>query len=150
MIRILFVCTGNTCRSPMAEAILKSKKIPDVEVKSAGIFAANGSTASLHAQKVLEEQKIIGYDHRSSPLTMEKVEWATYILTMTSNHKNSIISMFPGAREKTYTLEEFAGKTNGGDISDPFGGSLETYRNTYNEINKSIDKLIKRITNEVD
>ena len=55
--RILFVCTGNTCRSPMAEAILKSKKIDGVEVKSAGIYAATGSEASAHAKKVLEDNQ---------------------------------------------------------------------------------------------
>ncbi|WP_077215073.1 low molecular weight protein arginine phosphatase [Bacillus dakarensis] len=144
MIRILFVCTGNTCRSPMAEAILKSKGIPGIEVKSAGVFAANGASASQHTQTVLKEQNIT-HDHRSSMLTEESVNWATYILTMTWSHKDSINNMFPMAAGKTFTLKEFAEGDSYGDISDPFGGPLELYRQTYKELHDIIDKIIKKI-----
>jgi protein arginine phosphatase len=144
--RILFVCTGNTCRSPMAAALLNSKQLPDVEVKSAGVFAVEGSDASLHAKAVLKE-KGIEAEHRSSLLKKEDVDWATHIFAMTAKHKQLIIERFPDAKEKTFTLKEFVlGKR--GDVSDPFGGSIETYRQTRDELEKLIDHLARKLGGE--
>lgn len=144
MVRILFVCTGNTCRSPMAEAILKNKNIPGVEVKSAGVYATDGISASQHAKQVLEEQKI-DFGHQSSMLTEELVNWATYVLTMTEGHKDSIIRMFPHTKKKTFTLKEFVGYEVDVDIMDPFGGSLDLYRKTYKEIHENIERVIEKL-----
>jgi len=144
MQRILFVCTGNTCRSPMAEAILKNKKIDGIEVKSAGIFAANGAEASSNAKKVLESNQI-SHDHRSTLLTNAEVDWADLILTMTAAHKFAIQQQFPRAIEKVFTLKEFIGEEWDHDVVDPFGGDLYVYQETYQELEALIGKAIEKI-----
>lgn len=147
MIRILFVCTGNTCRSPMAEAILKSKSIPNIEVKSAGVFAIDGGDASDHTQAVLKENQI-AHQHRSSMLTKEMVDWSTHILTMSRGHKSTVINMFPEALNKTFTITEFAGDSRNGDVVDPYGGTIDIYRYTYQELSEKVSKVIKRLQKE--
>ncbi|MCA1320299.1 low molecular weight protein arginine phosphatase [Bacillus tianshenii] len=139
---ILFVCTGNTCRSPMAEAILASKKLKDVQVRSAGVFAMPGSLASYQAQEVLKE-KGIPSSHASSMVTEKSIDWADYILTMTTQHRVLVEERFPKALGKTFSLKEFVGKD--GEVSDPFGGSVHTYRNTFEELQDLIELVIKKI-----
>ncbi|WP_419954991.1 low molecular weight protein arginine phosphatase [Neobacillus niacini] len=144
MKRILFVCTGNTCRSPMAEAILKSKKINGLEVKSAGIYAATGSEASAHAKKVLEANHI-EHNHLSNMLTLESVHWADWVLTMTGSHKNAILQQYPETAGKVFTLKEFTGEKYDVDVVDPFGGSVAIYEETYQELEKLITKAIEKL-----
>lgn len=106
MKNILFICTGNTCRSPMAEALLREKSDDKVMVKSAGISAADGQPAHPYTQKVLEN-KGINLDHQSRALTGDLVGWADLILTMTENHKRMLLQEYPGALSKAFTLREY-------------------------------------------
>lgn len=105
IMRLLFVCTGNTCRSPMAEALVKHK-IPEVEVQSAGIFAANDQQANPKTIEVLK-QKQIKMNHLSQPVTKDLLHWADVVLTMTTQHKQSLIMSFPQFQDKYFTLKEY-------------------------------------------
>ncbi len=109
MKHILFVCTGNTCRSPMAEGIFRKMleaRGMDVEVRSAGVSAAPGFPISGNALIILQEKGIDG-DFSSDELNESTVAWADLILAMTMNHKRALIQRFPGAVDKVFTLREY-------------------------------------------
>ena len=107
---ILFVCTGNTCRSPIAEGLFRKLAAQEglpCEVRSAGVSAWDGSPISAHSKQVLQAR---GVSDRltSSSITGEAVSWADLILTMTTGHKEALIRRYPEVVEKVYTLKEFA------------------------------------------
>ena len=106
MKRFLFICTGNTCRSPLAQALLKEKR-PDLEVKSAGVNALPGMDASEGTLSVLKE-KGIELQHSSSQVDEELMDWADIVLTLTTSHKNVLIKQFPHFVDKINTLKEYA------------------------------------------
>ncbi|PYF07531.1 low molecular weight protein arginine phosphatase [Ureibacillus chungkukjangi] len=142
---IYFICTGNTCRSPMAEAILRSKNLEEVQVKSAGIYAMEGGEISENAKAVLEQEQI-SFSHITSQVKQEDIEWADLILTMTLAHKNMILLSFPNAQGKTFTLKEYVVPFSSKDVSDPFGGDIATYKQTYLELNRLIDELLMKFS----
>lgn len=130
---ILFVCTGNTCRSPMAEGYLKSKGIEGVTVLSRGL-AADGSPVSLNSKTAMDEAGIDIGSHISKQITADDINKADKIICLSPSHKAVLLSA--GVPEnKLYIL--------GDGISDPFGGSIETYRRCRDEIFAAIDILIK-------
>jgi len=149
--KILFVCTGNTCRSPMAEAFFKKswpqKPKEKIKVKSAGTNAIANSKPSEFATKVMREKGIDISSHRATPLTPEIVKEYDLILTMEERHRQRVINLFPFVREKVWLLSEFSsGKKE--DILDPAGSYLSTYRELALRIEKEINKLIERLGGE--
>ncbi|MFB7157089.1 low molecular weight protein arginine phosphatase [Lysinibacillus sp. NPDC056232] len=142
--KILFVCTGNTCRSPMAEVILKHKQMGNVEVRSAGIYAMPNAEMSAHAQQVLYEANMT-HQHLATQLSITEMEWADLILTMTTAHKDTIIANYPNADQKVFTLKEYTSEVSGGNVVDPYGGSIGIYQETFAELTKLIERLVKKI-----
>ncbi|MFK4998783.1 low molecular weight protein arginine phosphatase [Bacillus sp. N9] len=126
---ILFICTGNTCRSPMAEAIYNHLTPDSASAKSAGVFAMEGANAASHSIAVLEENGI-AINHTSKNVSETDLTWADLILTMTNAHKELLIGQFPIMAHKVFTLKEYANQTNGEnvDVFDPYGGDMDVYR----------------------
>jgi len=145
---ILFVCTGNTCRSPMAAALLREmlaeRSIKDINVASAGIAAMPGDKASPNAVKAVSELGVDLDGHRSKQIDEELLKTSDLILTMTESHKLAVKSWEPSVWDKTYTLKEYA-EMEDSDISDPFGQSEAKYRQTMEEIRQSLDKIIEKL-----
>lgn len=193
---ILFVCTGNTCRSPMAEGLFRTMARAaghDLELRSAGVSAMEGSPISSLAVKTLQERGITEASEMTSQVISEElVSWADLILTMTVQHKAEVIRRYPQAVETTFTLKEFVnietrnadkleladklhaelqlkhamGQTitaleqdelfqleqelAGVDISDPYGGSEELYKQCADELEQQLRRLLEKINHTHD
>lgn len=143
---VYFICTGNTCRSPMAEAILASIQLQNVDVRSAGIYALEGGEMSENAKSVLEAEQI-SMDHRSKMVNVEDLQWADLILTMTSAHKELVLHSFPDVKDKIFTLKEYTAPYTSKDISDPFGGDYHQYEQTFQELKQYINILKDKLIN---
>lgn len=150
MQRILFVCTGNTCRSSMAQGIFKNllalEGVENVDVASAGIFALPGSPASPEAVDALADWGIDISGHKARLLTPEMVGEADLVLTMTARHKAAVLEMVPGARDKVFTINEYAGFA--GDIPDPIGKPVFYYRQYAEEIRRLCRLVLGRLLAE--
>lgn len=152
MIKVLFVCTGNTCRSPMARALLlqrlqkrnKTLGTGGFKVWSAGLFAKEGLPASPEAIKVMNEEGIDIRHHCSLLLRDVLITNADLVLTMTANQRNYIWERFPEKSQNTYTLSEFAGD-GAGEVEDPYGQGAEAYRRTLDQLKILVDMVLSKI-----
>lgn len=145
--KIMFICTGNTCRSAMAEAILRKKvqeRNIDVEVCSAGIYAENGDEPTDVAIEVMENKGIDMKGHKATNIKNSKIVEMDLILCATNSQKLQVMTLYPELKEKIYTIKEYAYGENG-DIQDPWGNSLRVYGNCAKELEESIDKIIEKL-----
>jgi protein arginine phosphatase len=151
MKRVLFVCTGNICRSPLAEALLRralsERNLPDFRVTSAGTGAWDGAPASEGAYLVALERGLDLSGHRARLLTREIVEDADLILTMARHHRARVHEL--GGEGRVFVLGEYTGGTgDDAEVGDPFGGDLEVYRDTCAELETLIATVADRLAEE--
>lgn len=149
---VLLVCTGNTCRSPMGEALFKklaSEKlgcsVNDLEqrgviVASAGVAALAGCAASVEAVEIMKEKGIDLSRHESQPLTDKLVRHADLIFAMTNSHRLAILRRWPDASSRTHTL-----RIDGGDIEDPIGGPTSLYRECGNQVEEALRQRLETV-----
>lgn len=147
-IHILYVCSANMCRSPMAEAHLKSiiKDIENVKVRSAGTIAVSGMPMSIGAGAILEEENIEPH-HQSAHVAKPILDWADIIFVMEEEHKNFLIELSPESKEEIVFLGNFKDKNRPEEIEDPIGKGIEVYREIFREIesaNKRVKAYIRR------
>src|SRR5216117_3282459 len=149
--RILFVCTGNICRSPLAAALLQralaQRGIDGLEVASAGTGAWDGAPVSEGAYLVGLERGLDLSAHRARLLTRELVEDADLILTMARHHRARVDEL--GGEGHVFVLGEYAGREGDeAEVSDPFGGDLDVYRDTCVELEALLQVAVERIGKE--
>lgn len=146
---ILIICTGNTCRSPMAEGIFKAfikDNHLNIQTSSAGTFAFDGDKVSDHSVTALKKKGMDISNHKSTLVHEDLVIKADIILTMANSHKQNLIKKFPGIKNKVFLLNEYAfGEIK--DIIDPFGGGLRDYERARDEIYLAVEEIVKRIVN---
>jgi protein-tyrosine-phosphatase len=145
---LLFVCTGNTCRSPMAAAIanalVTARGWSHVAVRSAGTGAVEGAPASDGAVDVAREHDLDLSAHSSTPISDELIEWADVILAMSPSHLHTVREL--GGADKTYLITDFLeGDVVGTPVADPFGGTTMQYRATFSQLHDAVTAVLARL-----
>lgn len=154
MIKILFVCSGNTCRSPMAKALLLQRlETPtnlsdssEIQVWSAGLFTRDGLPASPEAVAAMREEGINISQHRSLLINQSLIGDADLVLTMTLSQRDYLQERYPDKSVNIYTLSEFTGNDTG-EVLDPYGHGQEVYQQSLLQIKLLVDRLFHKIIN---
>jgi len=143
---IVLVCTGNTCRSPMAETLMrellreKMGREDAVRVLSAGVSASTGQCASPQSIEVMGERRLDLTGHASQPLGDEIMNVADLVLTMTRSHRAAVLAAWPDMHDRVFTL-----RIDGGDVSDPIGMPVDAYRQCAAQMEKELLQWVERL-----
>lgn len=148
---IMFVCTGNICRSPMAHGYMQKrvydlKKENEYMISSCGTNAIGGESATYNAIKAMQNYKVDISKHRATNIEDSNIENYDLIITLTENHKRIILDKYPSLINKTFTLKEYVNnKDKYKNIDDPWGLDINVYNSTAKEIVENVDKILEII-----
>ena len=148
--KLMFICTGNICRSAMAHRMLEKRvkdlNRDDIEVYSCGVFAYNGDEPTSQGIEVMKKYQVDLKSHRATNIHNSNIEEMDIILCATTSHKNNVINMYPDLGEKIFTMKEYVGYNKEDlDIADPWGLSAKVYENCAKEIEDCVEKIINKI-----
>lgn len=155
--KIMFICTGNICRSAMAEWLLKKKvkdlRLDNIEVCSCGVYAETNDVSTWEAKRVMKDEYDVDLNnHRATNIRKSNIKKMDLILCATNSHKIAVLDLYPELEEKVYTMKEYVGynreyhdKMN---IKDPWGYDMETYRSCASEIDECLELLLKKVNLE--
>ena len=146
---ILFICTGNSCRSVMAEGLARKSLYEvgkdGIEVSSAGMRALGGLAPTSETIQVMNEEGIDVADYKSRSMTPEMIKKADLIIAMEPVHKDEILRLVPAAASKTFLLKEYKCRSkipdSGFSVHDPIGKSIDEYRITRDEIKREVGRI---------
>lgn len=146
--KILFVCTGNTCRSPLAEKLFQhlTKDCVGIESASAGINALPNVRMSFDSERLLIQEGIDPSGFNSQPVTEDLLSRYDLVLAMAQSHIDYITNSFPGAKDRTFLLKKYINKNElNAEIGDPYLGGADAYENCFKEIKEAVKKLKEQL-----